>query len=228
MKLKIFALVAAVLGAGFTPAAATAGSVKIDALPYTAGAIPGSGSSADYVNLWNTLASANPTPPGGYLFQTVADWNGGVSNSIAGGVNTNLAYRDTATFTVTAATAGLWTFRTGIDFGYGGTLIVNGVELQTQAHDMWWAGSYSNPSQFLQGSITLGAGTYTLNAYGAEGCCDGGTQGQYLTPGGTVWKDFTTTAVPETSTWTMMLAGFASLGFAGYSRTKKEREAFNA
>ncbi len=35
-------------------------------------------------------------------------------------------------------------------------------------------------------------------------------------------------AVPELSTWTMMLAGFASLGFAGYRRSKKEGLAFAA
>jgi len=137
---------------------------------------PGTGTSADYVNLWNSLASANPTPPSGYLFQKVADWNGNISNYIAGGVNTNLAYHDSATFTVTAATAGIWSFRTGIDFGYGGTLIVDGAVLQTQDHDMWWAGSYSDPSQFLQGSITSARELYAECLW-RESCCDGGTQG---------------------------------------------------
>jgi hypothetical protein len=32
---------------------------------------------------------------------------------------------------------------------------------------------------------------------------------------------FTLTAVPEPSTWAMMLLGFAGLGFAGYRRTRK-------
>jgi hypothetical protein len=32
-------------------------------------------------------------------------------------------------------------------------------------------------------------------------------------------------AVPEVSTWVMMVAGFASLGFAGYRRTTKTRAA---
>jgi hypothetical protein len=31
------------------------------------------------------------------------------------------------------------------------------------------------------------------------------------------------TAIPETSTWAMMLLGFAGLGYAGYSRAKKRR-----
>jgi hypothetical protein len=35
-------------------------------------------------------------------------------------------------------------------------------------------------------------------------------------------------AVPEPSTWAMMLVGFASLGFAGYRRTKKGRDTLAA
>ena len=34
---------------------------------------------------------------------------------------------------------------------------------------------------------------------------------------------YSVTAVPELSTWAMMLAGFASLSFAGYRRTKNDR-----
>lgn len=45
-----------------------------------------------------------------------------------------------------------------------------------------------------------------------------------LDPGGygccTVAVEMTVTPVPELSTWAMMLAGFAALGFAGYRRTK--------
>ena len=36
---------------------------------------------------------------------------------------------------------------------------------------------------------------------------------------------FSTGAVPEPSTWAMMLAGFAGLGFLGYRRTVKARVA---
>jgi hypothetical protein len=36
------------------------------------------------------------------------------------------------------------------------------------------------------------------------------------------------TSVPEPSTWAMMLAGFAGLGFAGYRKSKVGREAFIA
>jgi hypothetical protein len=32
--------------------------------------------------------------------------------------------------------------------------------------------------------------------------------------------EFSASAVPEASTWAMMLAGFAGLGFVGYRRNK--------
>jgi hypothetical protein len=35
-------------------------------------------------------------------------------------------------------------------------------------------------------------------------------------------------AVPEPSTWAMMLIGFAGLGFAGYRRTKRNRASLTA
>jgi hypothetical protein len=43
------------------------------------------------------------------------------------------------------------------------------------------------------------------------------------------WYGFTVgSAVPEPSTWAMMLLGFAGLGFAGYGRTKKSDATFAA
>ena len=216
MNSKLFVAAVVLFGLGMGPAAAAVSDTTIDALPYSGDYPnpPGSGTSTDYVDLWDSLASEYPTPPAGYFFQTIPVWND-VSNSTAGGVDENLAYHDSVTFTVTGATEGTWSFRIGVDFGYGGALLVDGQALQTQDHDMWWAGSYSNPSQYLAGSIFLSPGTHTLDVYGAENCCDGAIQGQYLEPGATNYSTF---AAPEPATWATLLTGFAGLGVLAYRR----------
>ena len=40
-------------------------------------------------------------------------------------------------------------------------------------------------------------------------------------PGYTYLDNVSLTAVPEPSTWAMMILGFAGLGFAGYRKTKR-------
>src|ERR1700761_4622539 len=80
--------------------------------------------SGSYVAAWNALLASQPTPAPGYANQTVLDWNGSISNAISGGgANTDLGYHDQVTFTVAPGQTGLWDFRFGVDFGFGGTLI---------------------------------------------------------------------------------------------------------
>ena len=92
-----------------------------------------------------------------------------------GGIS-NYAFESTIDFGVTAAQAGMWNFRTGVDFGYGGALFVDGVALGYNTHDMWWANSYGAGNGSLQGALDLAAGNHVLKIYGIEGCCDGGMQ----------------------------------------------------
>ena len=219
---RTFKTFAAILGASAVAAIAlpaVAGTVTIDTRPYQGIVDPTTfASSADYVAGWNAVHAANVAAPAGYGDFTVADWNGNQNNQGlvgAGGAATNLAFFDQATFNVGAADAGIWSFRLGIDFGLGGTLLVDGVELDTKTYDLWWggAGNYGNTSQLLSGSINLGAGSHTLQAYGFEACCDGGTGGQYLAPTAREFQDFTTTdGVPEPATWGLMNLGFGGAG----------------
>ena len=45
---------------------------------------------------------------------------------------------------------------------------------------------------------------------------------------GNILDNVSVSGVPESSTWVMMLLGFAGLGFAGYRRTRKSPAAFTA
>ncbi len=49
----------------------------------------------------------------------------------------------------------------------------------------------------------------------------GNAYGEVASPGGFGVGTFTLTAVPEPSTWAMMLLGFAGLGIVGYRSTRK-------
>jgi hypothetical protein len=63
-------------------------------------------------------------------------------------------------------------------------------------------------------------GTYiTLKYPGASGSSV--TLGREINDSGAVAA--AVVAAPETSTWAMLLAGFAGLGFAGYRRTRSKR-----
>ena len=90
-------------------------------------------------------------PTAGYGSKTVASYNS-VDNSSLFGSSTNIAFRSTIDFGVTAAQAGSWSFRTGVDFSNGGALFLDGVALDVGTGDMWWNGSYSNSAGFLSGS----------------------------------------------------------------------------
>ena len=44
-----------------------------------------------------------------------------------------------------------------------------------------------------------------------------------LPPGSAISLDVTSSVIPETSTWAMMLLGFAGLGFVGYRQTRRAK-----
>ena len=76
---------------------------------------------------------------------SVASLNGLNNQSVPGGGSSNIGYHEAVVFVVGPTQAGTWQFRWGADFGRGGTLLVDGVELQSRWTDMWWDGGFTRP-----------------------------------------------------------------------------------
>ena len=108
--------------------------------------------------------------------------------------NNFIAYSKTK-FTVDVA--GNWGVRYGADFGYGGGLYIDKVnvleEIWNPTGDFWWAGNW-NSQYVLDGSIYLTPGEHELEIIGAEGCCDGGVTVQFS-------RNYNGTGDYNTATW---------------------------
>ena len=182
------------------------GQILYDTASYTGGP---PGSTAAAIATFDGLAGST-TGYGCSSLSTLA----GVYNSMQFGSNSNIAYHEAAVFVVAPSQTGLWSFRWGADFGRGGTLLVDGVELQSRWTDMWWNGGFTDPTQYLIGSVNLTAGTHIVEVFGFEDCCDGGSTAQFLPPSATTWLDISAanlTLVPAVcGTPAVLLTGSAS------------------
>lgn len=136
------------------------------------------------------------------------------NGSVFGGANSNLATRATISFGL--ANAATLDLRTGVDFGWGGAMFLDGMALGYKSSDMWWGGNYADPSQSFQfNGLALGAGNHSLTLYGLEHCCDGGSQAQFSLNGAAFTTfgaaDGLAAAVPEPESYALMLAGLGAL-----------------
>lgn len=139
------------------------------------------------------LAFAAGGNVGGYGCTSVASYVG-VNNSGTFAPPTrqnDIALFAEAFFEVQPGEAGVWEFRYGADFGYGGGLYVDDVALEEDWNaNLWWDYNWNNAGGVLQGSLFLGAGMHSIRILGFEDCCDGGLTVQFRRPGGP-WLDMT-------------------------------------
>ncbi len=199
--------------------AALAAGANASQIQYQTGNYTGSttfASGSDYQVAVESAVALSPVT-------SIASYDNVNPNLSQGG---NDAYKATVTFGVSAA--GVWEFRSGVDFGLGGALFLDGVAQTFKTNDMWWSGSYSNPTQFLSFSTALAVGNHTLTIYGLEYCCSGGQQAQFKAAGSNDFVSFSNqdglvSAVPEPETYAMMLAGLGLM--ATIARRRKNKAA---
>ncbi len=174
------------LGAFASPAEA---QIMFDTAAWTPGTNNPS-STATAISAFNAAAGTAVT---GYGCLSAPAVNGLNNQTATGGPSSDIAYHVMAEFVVGPTQTGTWQFRWGADFGRGGTLLVDGVELQSRWTDMWWGGSFTDPNQYLAGMVNLTAGMHTVEVYGFEDCCDGPTDAQFLSPDNMTWRDISST-----------------------------------
>ncbi len=118
-----------------------------------------------------------------------------------------------------------WGFRLAPDAGYGGAIYLDGTQIASATHDLWWDYNYNNTANFLiKAGLSVSAGSHVFEGYWAEGCCNGGQAGLFSTDG-SKWLNLSVAnledpslpgislqPVPEPEEWLMMLVGFALVG----------------
>ena len=171
------------------------------------GALLTASASASVINFSSRASSAGPfasgvayksyidgltaaAPGAGYCDAALSSFSNISNQVVCHGGNRNVAFHFQTLFGVAANQSGTWGFRAGVDFGRGGAMFLDGVLLDWDSSDLWWAGNFNASSEILAASgVNLNAGNHVLDIYGLEGCCDG-TQAAQFQIGTQQWTTF--------------------------------------
>jgi hypothetical protein len=113
-----------------------------------------------------------------------------------------------------------WRFQFAPDAGFGATLYVNDMLVDSNSQDMWWGYNWNRAHEILD---SLGAeftpGANVLDLYWAENCCNGGQSGRFSTNGGQDWMTLSVAnleraAVPEPGMLALMGTGVFGIALA--------------
>lgn len=193
----------AMLAAALAAIVGSSGQASASVITYesrSATSIPTFTDSASYIDYYNSLTPTTTT--------SVDTW--------AGLSSPDEPFASLTTVAFYVATAGIWNFQIGEDFGHGGTVLLDGVAVETSTSDLWWGGATLDSSTAsFEVTQYLSTGTHTLQVIGVESCCNGATEAEFLAPTSTIHTVFSKNdgLVPEPATWMMLLVGFGMIGF---------------
>ena len=129
------------------------------------------GSRQEALTLFNAANDSNSQ----YGRTLLSSFTNVTNYSAVGGATTNYVLFSESTFTVPVGNGGNWTFRAGVDLGYGAGLYLDGVALDEMwdqgGTDIWWGGSFNNYQQnpgVFWGTVNLSVGQHTLILLGVE------------------------------------------------------------